>query len=125
MVEQHSGSIVTFASTSAFVASRIPEMAYDVTKGAIRQMTVSAAIELAPHGIRVNAVAPGTILTDFNRATLDTPEKIAVAADHIPMGRIGSPEDLVGAALYLCSDLSSYVSGHTLVVDGGRLGRAG
>lgn len=125
MVAQRAGSIVTFSSTSAFVASRIPELAYDVTKGAIKMMTVSAAIELAPYGVRVNALAPGTILTDFNRATLDTPEKVQVASEHLPLGRIGTPDDLVGAALYLCSDLSSYVTGHTLVVDGGRLGRAG
>jgi NAD(P)-dependent dehydrogenase (short-subunit alcohol dehydrogenase family) len=125
MLPQKKGVIVTFSSTSGFVASRIPEIAYDVTKGGIRQLTVSAAIELAPHGIRVNAVAPGTILTDFNRATLNTPEKIKVAESHLPLGRLGTPEDVLGAVLFLCSPAASYITGHTLVVDGGRLGRAG
>jgi NAD(P)-dependent dehydrogenase (short-subunit alcohol dehydrogenase family) len=119
------GSIVTFSSTSAFVASRVPEIAYDVTKGGIRQLTVSAAVELAPLGIRVNGVAPGTILTDFNRATLNTPERLQSAANGLPLGRVGTPEDVVGAVLYLCSPMSSYVTGQLLVVDGGRLCRSG
>lgn len=125
MVARRSGKIVTFASTSAFVASRIPEIAYDVTKGAIRQMTVSAAIELAPFNVQVNAIAPGTILTDFNRATLDTEEKLAAAASHLPLARVGDPSDVVGGIVFLCSPLSDYMTAHTLVVDGGRLGRAG
>lgn len=125
MAKQARGSIVTFSSTSAFVASRIPEIAYDVTKGGIRQLTVSAAVELAPLGIRVNGVAPGTILTDFNRSSLDTPDKRQAVADRLPLGRVGTPEDVVGAVLYLCSPMSSYVTGQLLVVDGGRLCRAG
>lgn len=123
--EQKGGSIVTFSSTSAFVASRIPELAYDVTKGGIRQLTVSAAVELAPLGIRVNGVAPGTILTDFNRASLDTPERLAAVARGLPLGRVGTPDDVIGAVLYLCSPMSGYVTGQLLVVDGGRLVRAG
>jgi NAD(P)-dependent dehydrogenase (short-subunit alcohol dehydrogenase family) len=107
------------------VASRVPEIAYDVTKGGIRQLTVSAAVELAPLGIRVNGLAPGTILTDFNRATLDSPERLQAAASGLPLGRVGTPEDVIGAALYLCSPMSSYVTGQLLVVDGGRLCRAG
>jgi NAD(P)-dependent dehydrogenase (short-subunit alcohol dehydrogenase family) len=119
------GSIVTFSSTSAYVASRVPEIAYDVTKGGLRQLTVSAAVELAPLGIRVNGLAPGTILTDFNRATLSSPEQMQAAAAGLPLGRVGTPEDVLGAALYLCSPMSSYVTGQLLVVDGGRLCRAG
>jgi NAD(P)-dependent dehydrogenase (short-subunit alcohol dehydrogenase family) len=125
MVKRRRGCIVTFSSTSGFVTSRTPEIAYDVTKGAIRQMTISAAAELAPHGVRVNAVAPGTILTDFNRGWLDTPEKVKVVEDRLPMGRIGVADDVVGAAIFLCSPLSEYVTGHVLVVDGGRLCRPG
>ncbi|VTU45613.1 3-oxoacyl-[acyl-carrier-protein] reductase FabG (plasmid) [Variovorax sp. SRS16] len=125
MAARGHGSIVTFSSTSAFVASRVPEIAYDVTKGGIRQLTVSAAVELAPLGIRVNGVAPGTILTDFNRATLDTPEALQSAAKGLPLGRVGTPDDVVGAVLYLCSPMASYVTGQLLVVDGGRLCRAG
>jgi NAD(P)-dependent dehydrogenase (short-subunit alcohol dehydrogenase family) len=125
MLPQRRGVIITFASTSAFVSSRIPEIAYDVTKGGIRQMTVSAAVELAPYGIRVNAVAPGTILTDFNRASLDTDDKLQAVADRLPLGRVGEPKDVVGAVTFLCSPGASYITGHTLVVDGGRLARAG
>ena len=125
MAPRRKGSIVTFSSTSGFVASRIPEIAYDVTKGGIRQLTVSAAVELAPLGIRVNGVAPGTILTDFNRATLDTPAKVQAVADRLPLGRVGEPRDVLGAVLFLCSPMSSYITGQLLVVDGGRLCRAG
>lgn len=125
MVARRQGVILTFSSTSAFVASRVPEIIYDVTKGGIRQMTISAAVELAPHGIRVNALAPSTIVTDFNRATLDTPDKIEAAALHLPMGRLGGPEDVVGAAVLLCSPSASYITGHLLVIDGGRLARSG
>jgi NAD(P)-dependent dehydrogenase (short-subunit alcohol dehydrogenase family) len=125
MATRRAGCIVTFSSTSAFVASRVPEIAYDITKGGIRQLTVSAAVELAPLGIRVNGVAPGTILTDFNRSSLDTPEKRQSAADHLPMGRIGTPDDVTGAVLFLCSPMSAYMTGQLVVVDGGRLCRAG
>jgi NAD(P)-dependent dehydrogenase (short-subunit alcohol dehydrogenase family) len=125
MAPRRAGTIVTFSSTSAFVASRIPEIAYDVTKGGIRQLTVSAAVELAPLGIRVNGVAPGTILTDFNRASLDTAEKTQAVADRLPLGRVGAPADVTGAVLFLCSPMSSYMTGQLVVVDGGRLARSG
>lgn len=125
MIQAKTGVILTLCSTSAFVSSRVPEIVYDVTKGGIRQMTISAAVELAPHGIRVNSLAPGTIVTDFNRATLQTPESVQAAEAHLPMGRLGAPADVVAAALYLCSEGASYVTGHHLVIDGGRLARAG
>ena len=125
MIPRRDGAIVTFSSTSGFVASRLPEIAYDVTKGGIRQLTISAAVELAPHNVRVNAVAPGTILTDFNRSSLDTPEKIRAVEEKLPLARVGAPKDVVGAVLFLCSTHASYMTGHLLVVDGGRLCRAG
>lgn len=125
MIPRGRGTILNFSSTSAFVASRVPEIVYDVTKGGIRQMTVSAAVELAPHGIRVNALAPGTVVTDFTRPTLGTPEAIAAAETRLPMGRLGVPDDVVGAAVFLCSPAASYITGHLLAIDGGRLARAG
>src|SRR6059036_621817 len=121
MIPKRRGKIVNFASTAAFVSSSTPETAYDISKGGVRQLTISVAAELAPHHINVNAVAPGTIMTELTLKVLDTEEKMARASAKIPMGRLGKPEDMVGPVLFLCSDEADYVTGHTLVVDGGWL----
>jgi len=121
MIPKRQGKIVNFASTAAFVSSSTPETAYDISKGGVRQLTVSAAAELAPHHINVNAVAPGTIMTELTLRVLDTPEKMERAAAKIPMGRLGTPQDMVGPVLFLCSGEADYITGHTLVVDGGWL----
>jgi NAD(P)-dependent dehydrogenase (short-subunit alcohol dehydrogenase family) len=121
MIPKQRGKIVNFASTAGFVSSSTPETAYDISKGGVRQLTVSVAAELAPHHINVNAVAPGTIMTELTLRVLDTSEKMDRAAAKIPMGRLGSPEDMVGPVLFLCSDEADYITGHTLVVDGGWL----
>jgi NAD(P)-dependent dehydrogenase (short-subunit alcohol dehydrogenase family) len=121
MIPKRQGKIVNFASTAAFVSSSTPETAYDISKGGVRQLTVSVAAELAPHNINVNAVAPGTIMTELTLRVLDTPEKMERAAAKIPMGRLGAPDDMVGPVLFLCSDEAGYITGHTLVVDGGWL----
>ena len=121
MIPKRRGKIVNFASTAAFVSSSTPETAYDISKGGVRQLTISVAAELAPHHINVNAVAPGTIMTDLTLRVLDTEEKMARASAKIPLGRLGKPEDMVGPVLFLCSDEASYVTGHVLVVDGGWL----
>jgi NAD(P)-dependent dehydrogenase (short-subunit alcohol dehydrogenase family) len=106
MMPKRKGKIVNFASTAAFVSSSTPETAYDISKGGVRQLTVSVAAELAPYNINVNAVAPGTILTELTLKVLDTEEKMARASAKIPFGRLGMPEDMTG---------------HVLVVDGGWL----
>jgi NAD(P)-dependent dehydrogenase (short-subunit alcohol dehydrogenase family) len=121
MIPKRRGKIVNFASTAGFVSSSTPEAAYDISKGGVRQLTVSVAAELAPHHINVNAVAPGTIMTELTLRVLDTTEKMNRAAAKIPMGRLGSPEDMVGPVLFLCSEEADYITGHTLVVDGGWL----
>jgi NAD(P)-dependent dehydrogenase (short-subunit alcohol dehydrogenase family) len=121
MIPAGRGKIVNVASTAAFVSSSTPEVAYDVSKGAVRQLTVSAAAELAPHGINVNGIAPGTVATELTRRVLDTPEKRAVAAAKIPLGRVAEPEDLVGTAVFLASSDADYLCGHVVVVDGGWL----
>lgn len=119
MIPKRRGKIVNFASTAAFVSSSTPETAYDISKGGVRQLTISVAAELAPHQINVNAVAPGTIMTDLTLRVLNTPEKMQRAAAKIPMNRLGDPEDMVGPVLFLCSAEADYITGHTLVVDGG------
>ena len=121
MIAAGRGKIVNLASTSSFVSSSTPEAIYDLTKGGIRQLTVSAAVELSPHGINVNAVAPGTIGTALTRAVLDTPEKMARSIARIPCGRLGEPADIAAAVAFLASDAAAYMHGHTLVVDGGWL----
>jgi NAD(P)-dependent dehydrogenase (short-subunit alcohol dehydrogenase family) len=122
MVPRGSGAVVNVASTSGFTASTSPMTAYDVSKGAVRMLTTTAARELAPTGVRVNAVAPGTIDTDLTRAVADTGRSLEdLAATRIPMGRIGTPADIAGAVAYLTGPASTYVTGHTLVVDGGWL----
>ncbi len=125
MVPRGEGSIVTIASTAAFVAGRVAAPAYGMTKAGIRQLTTATAVELAPHGVRVNAVAPATIQTPFVQGGLDTKEQQDRANARVPMGRFGQPNDVVGAIVFLASPLASYITGHTLVVDGGLLGRAG
>jgi NAD(P)-dependent dehydrogenase (short-subunit alcohol dehydrogenase family) len=125
MIDQaRGGKILNTASTSAFISSSRPTIPYDVSKAGMRQLTVSLAAHLVDYGINVNAIAPGTINTDLTGGTRD-PETLAWMEkrikEKIPMQRIGQPEDLVGAAVYLCSDEAAYVTGHTLVVDGGVL----
>jgi glucose 1-dehydrogenase len=95
------------------------ETNYAASKGGVLLMMTSLAQELAPAKIRVNAVAPGAIRTNINRPAWDKPEALAQLVKLIPYGRIGEPEDVAKAVLFLSSDLSDYVTGTTLFVDGG------
>ena len=116
------GCIVNTASTSAFTASTTPMVPYDTSKGAVRMLTIAAARELASAGIRVNAVAPGTVDTDLTRSVLDDPGVLErQAAERIPLGRLGRVTDIAAAVDFLSSADASYVTGHVLVVDGGWL----
>ena len=121
MIPRGTGSIINTASTSAFSASTAPMVPYDTSKGAVRMLTIAAARELAPFGIRVNAVAPGTVDTDLVRSVLGEAAARAQAGTLIPLGRLGQPADVAGAVDFLSSDTASYVTGHVLVVDGGWL----
>lgn len=94
---------------------------YSISKGGMFMMTKSLALELAEKNICVNSISPGAILTDMNRASLADPVKRERMISQIPLRRIGSPEDIVGAAVFLASPESDYVTGATLYVDGGLL----
>lgn len=95
--------------------------AYAASKGAVLQLTRALAHDLAPDGIRVNAIAPGVIATPMTKVTRETPEAIGRFMAHTPLRRVGEPEELVGPVLFLASDLSTYVTGALLPVDGGYL----
>jgi glucose 1-dehydrogenase len=94
---------------------------YSISKGGMAMLVKSLALELAEYNIHVNAISPGAILTDMNRESLSDPTRRARLLDQIPLGRIGRAEDIVGAAVYLASPESDYVTGSTLYVDGGLL----
>jgi NAD(P)-dependent dehydrogenase (short-subunit alcohol dehydrogenase family) len=114
----HPGAIVNVASTYAEV-TETGTSAYSASKGGVRMLTKSMALELGPHGIRVNAVGPGWIRTGMN--PLDDPAQVARLEPTIPLQRVGLPEDVADVIAFLASDDARYVSGQTLFVDGGWL----
>lgn len=118
MARNGGGNIVNIASVTAVLGSP-GQVAYSATKGAIIALTKSAAKELAPQGIRVNAVAPGIIKTErFAELYEANGEKIDERISRIALGRLGTPEDIANACAFLASDRASYISGHILGVDG-------
>src|ERR1700730_12404580 len=114
------GSIINVTSQLAEVA-RPERAAYVASKGGGRSLTHAMALELAPHGIRVTAIAPGPTLPGLTSASYANPERRRATIAQIPLGRLGEPEDIVGAILYLASDESRWVTGSTVTVDGGYL----
>ena len=119
-IKQTRGSIINVASIAAY-AGQGASLGYSPSKGAIKMFTQSLAQELAPLGVRVNALAPGVIETPMTAPTRANPERLQTFMTRIPMGRLGQPEDLVGPVIFLASDMSRYVTGTTLAVDGGFL----
>lgn len=112
------GAIIAVSSISALVGGGM-QTHYTPTKAGLLSLMQSCAIALGADGIRCNALLPGTIETDINRADLADQEKRRYMQKRIPLGRLGRPEDLVGPAVFLASDLAQYVTGASLLVDGG------
>ena len=122
MIRQKSGAILNTGSLTSFV-SFAEVAAYNASKSGVRMLTETLAVEWAPHGLRVNAIAPGVFRTALNSRALDIPERYEAILRRTPMGRIGNLEELVGAATFLVSDAASFISGVTLPVDGGFLAK--
>jgi NAD(P)-dependent dehydrogenase (short-subunit alcohol dehydrogenase family) len=121
MVPRGSGSVVVISSTSGFTSSTKPMAIYDASKAAVKMFTVSAAREVAESGVRVNAVAPGTVGTDLIKAIMSPEAQAKLIDDRIPYGRLAEPKEIADAVEFLSSERAAYVTGHTLVVDGGWL----
>jgi NAD(P)-dependent dehydrogenase (short-subunit alcohol dehydrogenase family) len=119
MLAQGDGRIITVASLSSFLGFH-EVAAYTASKSAVAGLTRALAVEWAARGVRVNAIVPGVFATDLNRALLDSPRGQELIA-HTPMKRFGRLDELVGAAVFLASDASNFVTGQLLVVDGGFL----
>jgi NAD(P)-dependent dehydrogenase (short-subunit alcohol dehydrogenase family) len=119
MIARRSGHLVGIASLASFVGL-MEVAAYTASKSAVAGLTRALAVEWAPHGVTVNAIAPGVFETDLNREILKGPRGQEFLT-RTPMRRFGRTEELVGAAVYLASDAASFVTGQLLVVDGGLL----
>ncbi len=118
----HSRAIVNIASVEAHIvlaSSGHPQVHYNASKGAVHMITRALAIELAPHGIRVNSICPGLTETPLAAYALATPERRASIEKQVPLGRVAQPGEIAAAALFLASEDASYITGEALVVDGG------
>ncbi|THC45048.1 SDR family NAD(P)-dependent oxidoreductase [Massilia sp. Mn16-1_5] len=121
MVKRQDGCIINMSSVNAelVIPNQVP---YVISKGGVNQLTRVAAVSLAQHGIRVNAIGPGTILTELaKQAVLSSPEARHTILSRTPLGRCGEPEEVAAIAAFLASDDASYMTGQTLYADGGRL----
>jgi NAD(P)-dependent dehydrogenase (short-subunit alcohol dehydrogenase family) len=115
------GAIINVSSINAVVA--IPnQVPYCVSKGGLDQLTKVMSLSLAPYGIRVNAIGPGSIMTDILKGVATDREAKRRLLARTPLGRIGDPDEIAAIAVFLASDDASYVTGHTIYADGGRLG---
>jgi NAD(P)-dependent dehydrogenase (short-subunit alcohol dehydrogenase family) len=118
MIERKAGSIIIVSSIGGLKASAVIG-AYNVSKAADFQLARNLAAEFGPHQIRVNCIAPGLIRTDFAKALWENPDTLKMVTAHTPLQRIGEPHEIAGAAVFLASDASTFVTGQAIVVDGG------
>ncbi len=118
MLAASKGSLITVSSTAAYHAT-VGNPAYNASKTGAVGLTRTLAQAWAPDGIRVNGIAPGFVATKMTKVTTDNPERLKGALAGIPIGRLGTPQDMAGVALFLASPLSAYVVGQTIPVDGG------
>ena len=119
MMRQREGAIISMGSILS-ARGMAKRTAYSAAKAAVMNLTRALALELGPHGIRVNAIAPTVIVTDLNRELVRTqPQLYQAVLDRTPLGRLGEPEDIAGALVFLASPAARFITGQTLFVDGG------
>lgn len=118
MLERKDGSIIVISSIGGLRGNALIG-AYNISKAADMQLVRNLAVEWGPSNVRVNCIAPGLVQTDFARYLWENPELLKTVTDPAPLKRIGQPDEIAGAAVFLASKAASYVTGQTLVVDGG------
>ena len=118
MLEREKGSIIIVSSIGGLTSSTVIG-AYNISKAADFQLARNLAAEFGPKGVRVNCIAPGLVKTDFARALWENPETLKMVTRGTPLRRIGEPREIAGAAVYLASDASTFMTGQAMIVDGG------
>ena len=118
MVERRDGSVIIVSSIGGLRGSPVIG-AYNISKAADLQLARNLAVEYGPHNVRVNCIAPGLVRTDFARALWEDPQRLQQVNTAVPLRRIGEPDEIAGAAVFLASQAGSFVTGQAIVVDGG------
>lgn len=118
MIDRRDGSIIIVSSIGGYLGSSVIG-AYNISKAADMQLSRNLAVEFGPSGVRVNCIAPGLVRTDFARALWENPETLLAVTKPAPLRRIGEPHEIAGAAVFLAADASTFMTGQTLVIDGG------
>ncbi len=119
MISRKKGKIINIASLFGTIGSPHGAVAYNSSKGGVINLTKSLAVEWGKYNININAIAPGIIETDLTRKRLENKEYFDLWIERTPLKRIGNPDDLAGAVIYLSSRASDFVTGHTIMIDGG------